>query len=515
MNPDVLETILRCDKLPSLPAVALRVIELTSRSDTSMNVLAETIQHDQALTAKILRTVNSSIFGLRRKCASINQAIVMLGLNTVKTLALGFTLVGAIEKATSSDKRPAGAGQNGQDGFNMAAHWRRSLDTAAAARAIANLASLPSPEECFLGGLLQDVGMVAMHLALGDEYARIIAQAAGSHAAVTRLELAALSTQHADIGAMLASRWKLPDELVMPIKYHERPTAAPAAHQGACRAVALGNLATDVLIGPDAVESLRRLHDLAARWFSLGPDGIDQVLLTVSEHAREMASLLKVPIAPAGDAAALVAAARARLAELDAVGGPIPSVSSLDGEHTEGIDELTGAFTRRRFEQTIVAAFEQAREVGGGLSLAFIDIDGLDTLTARHGTDVRDTVIIVVAGRIEQAYSPARPLVCRYTDDRFAVLLQKADRPTAVRLTEEARTLIARDPIDIAAGQKGAPPNVRVAARAGLVIIEREDPLSFADAGEFVAAALHALSDAHGAGSAGTHVFAPAALKAA
>ena len=107
MNPEVLEKVLSCHKLPSLPAVAMRVVELTQDQKVSMRALAETIQNDQALTAKILKTVNSSLFGLRQKCSSINQAIIMLGMSAVKTLALGFSLVTAIKDSTQEfDLRP-------------------------------------------------------------------------------------------------------------------------------------------------------------------------------------------------------------------------------------------------------------------------------------------------------------------------------------------------------------------------------------------------------------------------
>ena len=163
MNPEVLEKVLSCHKLPSLPAVAMRVVELTQDQKVSMRALAETIQNDQALTAKILKTVNSSLFGLRQKCSSINQAIIMLGMSAVKTLALGFSLVTAIKDSTQE--------------FDLRDHWRRSLFTAVAAKAIAARAGIANPEEAFLGGLLQDLGVVALQQTLGAEYVAAVAPA--------------------------------------------------------------------------------------------------------------------------------------------------------------------------------------------------------------------------------------------------------------------------------------------------------------------------------------------------
>ena len=101
MRKDVLEEILSCPSLPSLPAVAVRVIELTSDPNVRLSDLGEMIETDQGLTTKILRTVNSSYYGLRQKCANIQKALVMLGLNPVKSLALSFSLVSAVQDGES------------------------------------------------------------------------------------------------------------------------------------------------------------------------------------------------------------------------------------------------------------------------------------------------------------------------------------------------------------------------------------------------------------------------------
>ena len=89
MDAHAIEEILSCDTLPSLPATAVRVIELSQDPDCTVNELAETIRFDQGLSAKILKTVNSSFFGLRTKCASIDKALVVLGLRELRNLALG------------------------------------------------------------------------------------------------------------------------------------------------------------------------------------------------------------------------------------------------------------------------------------------------------------------------------------------------------------------------------------------------------------------------------------------
>src|SRR5205085_10088557 len=184
-NKDVLDRILRCTSLPTLPAVAVRVIELTSNSNVSLDELAGVIQNDQALAAKILKTVNSSFYGLRRPCSNIGQSLVMLGLSSVKSLALSFSLVSSL-------------GSRADAGFDFISYWRRGLYTAVAAKSIARVAGVLQEDESFLGGLLQDIGMVALHRALGERYEGLLAHAGRDHYALARLELADLDLQHAD-----------------------------------------------------------------------------------------------------------------------------------------------------------------------------------------------------------------------------------------------------------------------------------------------------------------------------
>ncbi|MBY0307592.1 MAG: HDOD domain-containing protein, partial [Phycisphaerales bacterium] len=269
MNPELLDRVLKCDRLPSMPAVAMRVIELTSSNRSSMREIAEVITNDQGLSGKVLKTVNSSFYGLSEPCTTINQSIVMLGLNAVKTLALGFSLVASLTR-------------NNRAGFDYKSYWRRGLLTGVAAKCIAAETRIGHDEECFLAGLLQDVGMVALYEALGEEYGAVLDAAGEDHRQLAKLELADFEMTHADLGAMLAGRWKLPPELAMPIKFHERPTAAPQEYLEICQAVGLGNIASDVLCAPEAGVVLKKYYSKAQEWFSLTPMQADAVMNKIS-----------------------------------------------------------------------------------------------------------------------------------------------------------------------------------------------------------------------------------------
>lgn len=502
MNPDVLEKVLGCRDLPSLPAVASKVVELTQQDQVSFKDLAETIQNDQALTAKILRTVNSSLFGLRKRCSSINQAIVMLGLSAVKSLALGFSLVAAIKDSVG-------------ESFEMADYWRRALYSGVAARQIAAKAGIPTQEECFLGGLLQDVGMIALNQAIGPSYLKVLSDTGGDHRKLAHCELEALQVQHPDVGALLAQRWKLPEELVMPIKYHERPTAAPAEHAALCRAVGLGNIAAELMVAAEPGPVLRRFYEKAEQWFGFDPGTADDVLMSVSAATKEVARYLAVPTGGVADAEEVVARAREQLAAIRLPESPSEVRLPIDApEDPESVDELTGVASRRRFDQTLIASFEQARAGAGVLSVALFDVDGLGQINDSGGQDAGDNVLVVLAGRLERALAPGRGLLARLDGGRFGVILPRAGRLEAVKLCEGSRLFVCSQPVKLVAAKNGAQAEVTATVSVGLACVEQSTAARFNEAGDVLTVANQALQAAKRAGRNCMRVYAPA-MKAA
>ncbi|MCR9076926.1 MAG: HDOD domain-containing protein, partial [bacterium] len=186
-----------CPNLPSLPAVAVRLLELTSDPDVAMSDIAKLVQQDQALAAKVLKTVNSSFYGLSSPCSSIDRAMGYLGLNTVKSLVLGFSLV-ETTKSVESD-------------FDLESHWRRAIVGATGARIIAKRIGGLDPEDAFTASLFQDMGMLAFFMSLRDEY---VASLAGvSHNNLCGQELEVFGFDHTRVGSELALRWKLPRDI--------------------------------------------------------------------------------------------------------------------------------------------------------------------------------------------------------------------------------------------------------------------------------------------------------------
>ena len=121
MKEELIKKIRACPTLPSLPAIAVQVLKLAQKDHVDIAEIARVISKDPALSSKILRTVNSSFYGRANTISTISHALVLLGLQSVKTLVLGFSLVGNLSKTKTK-------------GFKHVTYWRRSVYAATAAR---------------------------------------------------------------------------------------------------------------------------------------------------------------------------------------------------------------------------------------------------------------------------------------------------------------------------------------------------------------------------------------------
>jgi len=404
MKNETLDKILACPSLPSLPAVALRVIEQCSDPDIKIAELAKTIQNDQAMSAKVLRTVNSSFYGLREKCGNINKALVMLGLSPVKALVLGFSLVSSVEPKNDTE-------------FDYQDYWRRGLFTAVGAKFIVEASGKKYGDDAFVAGLLQDIGVMAMYRALGAEYLEVF-KLASDHRDLGRHEMNAFETQHSDIGAMLAQRWKMPDSLVIPVKYHERPSAAPLNHLEITQAVGLGNLLHDAVTSQAPAESLRRLYAKAECWLAMKPDAVDACIDRVRQATAELAGLFKVEIGDTSCADSISAKADAALASISApASSPTTAGVELLLVDPSDIDPATSIMGRKGFDWSIRRAHKVAREDGDHASLVSI-MCPLAAQTSPDGLAARAVLI----SQLRKAFTPIGGAVSLLAPGMFAAV---------------------------------------------------------------------------------------------
>ena len=424
---ELLSRVLQSPRLPSLPTIALEVIALSQQPDAEFSRVAEVIQTDPALSSRILETANSAFYGQMRSIVTINRALQVLGLNTVKTLALGFSLVDNLQR--SCDK-----------GFDYVTYWRRSLYTGTAAKTLSRQLGLAQSEEAFLGGLLQDIGMIAMSQALGEDYLSVLRSAGSDHAALRACEVAALGADHAEIGAALAETWGLPPLLVAPIRCHEEPDRAEEGLQAIVRTVAIGNDAAEVFLSEqEKGTALDTYYARAKVWFEIEREAAAALLKEIHGVTKGLGRLFNLPTGDLGDSDEILARATDALIELT-----LTSQRENDQLRVAvGIDALTGVPNRRAFDQCINDQFRSAAPQRP-VSLIFVDIDRFKRFNDTYGHAVGDRVLTDVAKTLQTAVSAGGTLF-RCGGEEFAVVCPRLDGGAARALAEAVRAQVEKN----------------------------------------------------------------------
>lgn len=443
MNERLLEKVLACPRLPSMPAIAAEVIDLCRRDDVSIDQIARTISNDAALTTKILKTVNSAYYGLAKPVSSVSRALVILGLNGVKTLALGFTLVDQYR-------------QVGDKHFDMEILWRRSLYAAVGARSLAQHIGHHEPEEAFLAGLLQDLGIVALIQTLGDEYLTLLEQTRGQLDRLPPLERDHFGLDHAQVGEALARHYKLPAVLTEPIRCHEQPDKASADARGITHCVALGATTADLYLRDTTSRSLlERYYRHCRKWLSIDQTAASKLLATINDGTEELARLFEINISAARQTNELLDEAKEVLLELSLESQRSADQLAQQNQHLKQratTDPLTGVANRGHFNEFLTEHFGLASRAGEPISLILIDIDRFKSINDSYGHPTGDRILISLA-ELMQRHTPQGALAARYGGEEFAIVLPATDRPAAARLADQIRCAIEGTPIELDSGR--------------------------------------------------------------
>lgn len=201
------------DSLPSLPAVYQEIIACLQRPSASLADIANVIGKDVAMTATLLRMVSSAFFGILKPVSTVERAVSFLGLDTLITLVLAEGIFRESPPLTVP-------------GFRIENLWRHSMETASAARIIADQQGLGKTvvDDAFLAGMLHDIGALVLAQSVPDRYGEVLQKSGYRYKASVEQEI--LQTTHADVGAYLLGIWGLTDAVVEAVAFHERPGEA-------------------------------------------------------------------------------------------------------------------------------------------------------------------------------------------------------------------------------------------------------------------------------------------------
>ncbi|MBX3438394.1 MAG: HDOD domain-containing protein [Planctomycetaceae bacterium] len=206
----------RTNNLATLPEITHRIVMLTGDPQASVGSLQAIIKHDPVLSARILRVVNSPFYGVPGEVGTIDRAIVMLGLNAVKNIAIAASLDKVIRAGHIAP------------GFDARDLWTHSVTVASAAFLLAETAQPAWAGEAFLAGLIHDLGIMIEMEAYPQEFTEVIERLASETDSTFRqLEDEILGATHEQFGAALCEKWRFPTRLQDVAAFHHRPWELP------------------------------------------------------------------------------------------------------------------------------------------------------------------------------------------------------------------------------------------------------------------------------------------------
>lgn len=195
--------------IPTLSTVVLKVMELVNNPKTSASQIAEALKRDPVLTAKVLRSVNSSFYALATPVTDVPRALGFLGFSTISVLVLGTSVFSTFDMQATPY-------------FNVMDFWRHSLGTAIAAEHLARKIKHPKPEDCFTCGLLHDMGKIALFQVSKEDFKAVLEKAQREERSFLEAETELGLPGHTILGERLAEQWGLPVVIRKTIRYHHR-----------------------------------------------------------------------------------------------------------------------------------------------------------------------------------------------------------------------------------------------------------------------------------------------------
>ncbi len=429
----LIDQVVRAEKLPSPPSVALKILELDRSESSSLADLTKVISADPTLTAKLIKYCNSPLVGTGREIASINQAVVMLGKRAVQMLALSFSLVDS--ESVMGCRR-------------FEEFWSRSLATAVASQVVCKQTA-DRHDEAFIVGLLGNIGQLAVMILLPevfDEIQQLVSMQ--SQKDIQSASAAVLGISFSEISSAVLKQWSFPAVVADAVsRVHW-----PEQHEGRfdC-AIYVAERMSRVPFAESEVEAIDSFRAAAIEYLHFNEQEQDNLFEKFVQSWRDYAALLSLDASCADSLKEIELAAKERLVSLTMeMHRENDELASQRDELSKAAvtDLLTGLGNRRAFEQRGQEELARSARNQRPFVLLVADIDHFKALNDTHGHQAGDTVLKCVA-TIIASHVRQYDVAFRYGGEEFALILPECSLEMGCQVAERLRRAVEKCAVPI------------------------------------------------------------------
>ncbi len=422
------------EKLPTLPGIAIRILEAVQNSEPDIDEISDIISTDPPLSAKVLRLVNSSFYNLPAKITSVPHSIKMLGINTVKNIALGFSLVNNYQSQKSN-------------GFDYTCFWKNSLVGAVSAKLLTEKLNPEFLDNAFFMGLLQNIGTLTFAHCMPAQYNLVLSEMEKTTSEHQDAEEYILGYNHQEIGEYLMKSWGLPETLYMPVGYHHNPeklASTQASIQALTRILHLSSLFVELFDDKSRGLNLWLInHHVGAYGFEARLD-VDKIAEDIHQQARQIFPVFEIGLENDAEYAQIFQAAKAELSKLstEMVNTLLAQKNEIKQLKQQVVrDGMTHLINHQHFLELLSKEVSRAERYKHPLALIMADIDLFKAINDDFGHLAGDRVIKAVAGCLQQEIRESDH-VARYGGEEFAIVLPDTRIQDAYIAAERIRETI-------------------------------------------------------------------------
>ena len=428
-------------RLPSPPAIVLRILQAVRRDGSSFGELSEIISSDPALTIRVLKVANSSFYALPYQVDSLKKALSLMGFNALKNIALSFVIVDGLR------------GDNAA-GFDLDFFWRRAITAAVGAELLAPIVR-HATDDAFVTALLQDIGIIVLNSCRAADYSRVLAERQTSRKPVVTIEKEILGYDHQEVGAEVLKRWGLPETISGPIRYHHANGDTPAAYRTSSGILFVSDRVASGYYGRDRKRRLAMAGQALRSRFDVDEDTTEGYIGAVADKSLEVLTSFDLDPGRLIPYSQILQEANEELNKLNLTYEQLVTELTHAKERAERLadelttanarlqalvsrDGLTGLFNHQHFQEVMDRELSGAKRYKRHLSLIMFDIDRFKVVNDTYGHQCGDVILKSISAVVRKLIR-ACDTAARYGGEEFSLILPETAPQGALILAERLR----------------------------------------------------------------------------